>query len=431
MKSEKTNLVIFSTIVVAALGYFVDIYDLLLFSIIRVESLKSIGVNDPAAIQNIGLSLLNWQMLGMLLGGLGWGIWGDKKGRLSVLFGSILLYSLANIANGFVQTVPVYKILRFIAGLGLAGELGAGITLVSEIMTKEKRGYGTTVVASIGILGAVAAYFVSQIWDWRTAYFVGGGLGLALLLLRLSVFESGMFNSVREKMVQRGNFLQLFQTKERFFRYAKCILVGLPTWFVVGILVTLAPEFSKAFGMSDPVQSGGAAIMWCYAGLTLGDLASGLTSQFLKSRKLALLAFHLLSALTIIWYLTSGDISQDMFYFKIFCIGFGVGYWAIFVTIASENFGTNLRSTVTTTVPNFARSSLIPISMVFISLKYGVSLLTAFNITIMGNKPPATTTGIGLLDAAWIVGTVCVSIALATLYFLPETFNKDLDYLEE
>lgn len=409
MKKTKSNLVIYTTIIVAALGYFVDIYDLLLFSIIRVESLKAIGITDSADLQNIGLSLLNWQMLGMLIGGLGWGILGDKKGRLSVLFGSIVLYSIANIANGFVETVAQYQVLRFIAGLGLAGELGAGITLVSEIMSKEKRGYGTTVVASVGILGAVAAYFVSQVWDWRTAYFVGGGLGLALLLLRISVYESGMFNSIKEKLVERGNFLQLFQSKERFYRYMKCILVGLPTWFVVGILITFAPEFSKAFGMSDAVETGGAAIMYCYTGLTLGDLASGIMSQLLKSRKKALLFFHLFSAATIVWYLTSGDISQDYFYLKIFFIGFGVGYWAIFVTIAAENFGTNLRATVTTTVPNFARGALVLITPFFKTMK------EAF----------------GQIGGAYAVGATCVFIALAVLYFLPETYGKDLNYLEE
>jgi MFS family permease len=409
MKNDKSNLIIYSTVTVAALGYFVDIYDLLLFSIIRVESLKSIGVTDPVDIQNIGLSLLNWQMWGMLIGGIAWGVLGDKKGRLSVLFGSIVLYSLANVANGFVQTVDQYKVLRLIAGLGLAGELGAGITLVSEIMSKEKRGYGTTIVASIGILGAVMAYFVSQVWDWRTAYFVGGGLGLMLLVLRISVFESGMFKNIRHASVERGNFLRLFSNWGLFSRYMKCILVGLPTWFVVGILVTLAPEFSKNFGMADAVATGGKAIMWCYVGLTLGDLSSGLLSQWLKSRKKALLIFHLLSLATVVWYLTSGDISQDYFFPKIFFIGFGVGYWAVFVTIASENFGTNLRATVTTTVPNFARGALVPITLFF----------------------KAVVPSAGLIGGAYIVGGVCVVIALAVLYFLPETFGKDLDYLEQ
>lgn len=407
--SSRSNFVLYATVAVAGLGYFVDIYDLLLFSIIRIESLKAIGITDALELQNIGLSLLNWQMAGMLIGGVLWGVWGDKKGRLSVLFGSIILYSLANIANGFVETVAQYKVLRFIAGLGLAGELGAGITLVSEIMSKEKRGYGTTIVATIGILGAVAAYFVSQVWDWRTAFFVGGGLGIALLVLRVSVYESGLFEGMKASAVQRGNFLSLFQRRDLFSRYIKCILVGLPTWFVVGILITLAPEFSQQFGMSDPIATAGQAVMWCYLGLTLGDLSSGLISQWLRSRRKALLVFHILSALTMIWYLTSGDISQSAFYIKIFVIGFGVGYWAVFVTIAAENFGTNLRATVTTTVPNFARGALVPITIGF-----------------------KTAAGpMGLIPAAWLVGGITVAIALITLHYLPETFGKDLDYLEQ
>lgn len=409
MKQPRSNLVLYATVAVAGLGYFVDIYDLLLFSIIRVESLKSIGITEAEDLQNIGLSLLNWQMVGMLIGGVAWGVWGDKKGRLSVLFGSIILYSLANIANGFVETVAQYKVLRFIAGIGLAGELGAGITLVSEIMSKEKRGYGTTIVATIGILGAVAAYFVSQVWDWRTAFFVGGGLGIALLVLRVSVFESGMFDEIRHSAVQRGNFLSLFRNRDLFSRYVKCILVGLPTWFVVGILITLAPEFSKAFGMSDPVATAGKAVMWCYLGLTLGDLSSGLLSQWLQSRRAALLVFHLISVMTVIWYLVSGDITQVTFYIKIFLIGFGVGYWAVFVTIAAENFGTNLRATVTTSVPNFARGALVPITIGF--------------KTASGS--------LGLIPAAWLVGGITVCIALITLYYLPETFGKDLNYLEQ
>lgn len=409
MNSTRSNFVLYATVAVAGLGYFVDIYDLLLFSIIRMESLKAIGITDPTDLQNIGLSLLNWQMAGMLIGGVLWGVWGDKKGRLSVLFGSIILYSLANIANGFVETVGQYKVLRFIAGLGLAGELGAGITLVSEIMSKEKRGYGTTIVATIGILGAVAAYFVSQVWNWRTAFFVGGGLGIALLVLRVSVFESGLFDRIKHSTVQRGNFLSLFQNRDLFSRYMKCILVGLPTWFVVGILITLAPEFSSNFGMSDPVVTAGKAVMWCYLGLTLGDLSSGLLSQWLRSRRKALLVFHLVSAATMVWYLTSGDISQTTFYIKIFAIGFGVGYWAVFVTIAAENFGTNLRATVTTSVPNFARGALVPITIGF--------------KTAAGSM--------GLISAAWLVGGITVAIALVTLHYLPETFGKDLDYLEQ
>jgi len=398
--------VIVSTVVVAALGYFVDIYDLLLFSIVRVQSLRDIGVADENLL-NIGLSLLNWQMIGMLLGGIAWGVLGDKRGRLSVLFGSIILYSLANIANGFVQSVEQYKWLRFIAGLGLAGELGAGITLVSEVMSKEKRGVGTTVVATVGILGAVVAYFVASAWDWRTAYFVGGGLGLALLVLRISVFESGMFRNVQQTQVERGNFLKLFTNQKLLQKYLKCILIGLPTWYVVGILVTAAREFSQAFGMAE-VADPGRAVMMCYAGLSLGDLSSGLLSQYLKSRKKAMFIFLSISAVTVVFYLSSNNIDLDFFYLKTFLLGFGVGFWAIFVTIASEQFGTNIRATVTTTVPNFARGSLVPITFLF-------------------NYFAASS---GIVGSAFIVGGICTTIAFLALATLRETFGKELDYLE-
>lgn len=398
--------IIISTVVVAALGYFVDIYDLLLFSIVRVQSLKDIGVADDQLL-NIGLSLLNWQMIGMLMGGIAWGVLGDKRGRLSVLFGSIIMYSLANIANGFVETVDQYRWLRLIAGIGLAGELGAGITLVSEVMSKEKRGIGTTIVATIGILGAVVAYFVASHWNWRTAYFVGGGLGLALLVLRISVYESGMFKNIQQAEVSRGNFFMLFRNRELFLKYTKCIFIGLPTWYVVGILVTASREFSQAYGMAEMADPG-RAVMWCYTGLTLGDLSSGLLSQLLKSRKKAMFAFLTLSAITIAYYLSSGAISLSQFYTKAFLLGYGVGYWAIFVTIASEQFGTNIRATVTTTVPNFARGSLVPISMAFAYFQQYTTLV----------------------GSAVVVGIICMLIAYVALSTMHETFHKDLDYLE-
>lgn len=410
MKHKDNNKLIFLSVLVAALGYFVDIYDLLLFSIVRIPSLKDLGITDPSELKTIGLALLGWQMRGMLIGGILWGVLGDKKGRLSVLFGSILLYSIANICNGFVQTVEQYKWLRLIAGIGLAGELGAGITLVSEIMSKEKRGYGTTIVATIGIMGAIMAYWISRIWDWRSAYFVGGGLGLALLIMRMSVFETGMFKKMLTSNVEKGNFLKLFTDKTLLIKYIKCILVGFPTWFVVGILITLAPEFGKSFGMTE-IPDAGLSVMWCYTGLTLGDLSSGLLSQVLKSRRKALIGFHLFSLATIFYYLLSHNISLPMFYFKVLIMGFGVGYWAVFVSNAAEQFGTNMRATVTTTVPNFARGMLDVIFR---------PLFMYFTVTLsLGN----ITTGI-------LIGVFTTVVAIITVYLMPETYGKNLDYYE-
>ncbi len=408
MERTKQDKIIFTTVLVAALGYMVDIYDLILFSVVRVQSLRDIGLT-PEQIKEVGADPLSWQMGGMLIGGLLWGIMGDKLGRLSVLFGSILLYSLANAANAFVTNLEQYEWLRLVAGIGLAGELGAGITLVSEVMSKEKRGIGTTIVASVGVAGAVLAYFVSVTFDWRTAYLVGAGMGLVLLIMRVSIFESGMFEQIKKSETKRGDFFMLFKDKVLFIRYLKCILIGLPTWFVLGQLVTLAPEFAANFGMSDAPKEGGTAVMWCYVGLIFGDLASGLLSQYLKSRRKALLTFISIASVTTIFYLTSGDISRDFFYFKVFLLGVGMGYWALFVMVGSEHFGTNIRSTVTTTVPNFARGLLVPIAMILKSLK----------------------ASIGLINGAWVLFIGTFVIAALAMYYMEETFGKDLDYVEE
>ncbi len=405
--SAPSRKVITISIVVAALGYFVDIYDLILFGIVREASLKDLGLSG-AALTNEGVFLLNMQMLGMLAGGILWGVFGDRKGRISVLFGSILMYSVANILNGFVQSVETYAILRVIAGIGLAGELGAGITLVSEIMPKETRGYGTTIVATVGILGAVVAALVGDFFDWRIAYFVGGGMGIALLLLRIGVYESHMFQQLSEKAaVSRGNFFMLFTNKHRFLTYLCCTFVGLPIWYMVAILVIFSPELGRAMGMEDPVNAG-QAVMYCYIGLAVGDLISGYLSQILKSRKKVLLSFQLLTLLLVMLYLYGGPFSLTMFYTLCFALGFAGGYWAVFVTVASEQFGTNIRATVTTTVPNFVRGSVFFVTTGFQAL-----------------KNPA-----GTIGSAAIMGLITLFIAFASLAYLKETFGKDLDYYE-
>lgn len=399
-----------AVVIVASLGYFVDIYDLVLFSIIRVDSLKGIGITDPAELTAQGLSLLSMQMWGMLLGGVLWGVLGDKRGRLSVLFGSILLYSLANIANGFVQTVEQYAWLRFVAGIGLAGELGAGITLVAESLPKEKRGYGTMIVATVGVSGAMVAYLIGQKFGWRNAYFIGGGLGLGLLALRAGVLESGMFESTKGTDVARGNFFSLFTNGPRFYKYLRCLLVGVPFWFLVGILITLAPEFGKQFGLTGPV-TGGLSIFWCYFGITLGDFTSGAVSQWMRSRTRALRIFILATASMVGVYLfTLRGASPNTFYTVCFLIGYASGFWALFVTVAAEQFGTNLRSTVATTIPNFARGATVIIVPLFQYLK----------------SQPA----LGMVGGAAIIGVVTLGLAFFSSSTLPDTYAKDLDYVE-
>lgn len=402
------NKSVYLTVIVSALGYFVDIYDLLLFGIVRVPSLKDLGVPQDKMLE-IGMRLLNFQMAGMLIGGLVWGILGDYRGRKSVLLGSILLYSLANIANAFVPDAETYAYLRFIAGVGLAGELGAAITLVSEVMSKETRGYGTTVVASLGILGAVLASFIGDHFSWSTAYIVGGVMGLALLTLRAGLLESGMFHSMHGSDVPRGAFLKLFTSGERLRRYISCIIIGVPIWFVIGILITFAPEFSKSLGVDGNI-TGSNAIMWAYIGLSLGDIGAGLLSQKLKSRRLAVLIFLILTTGLVGLYVSQWGWSEKSFYTLCTGLGFGAGYWAVFVTIAAEQFGTNIRSTVASTVPNFVRGSVVPLSLSFMHLR--------------------ESQGMGMVEAALTVGGVVMLMAFFALYFMDETFGKSLDYLE-
>lgn len=394
-------------VLVAALGYLVDMYDLFLFSVVRVPSLLSLGISQEALLDD-GIILLNLQMAGLLIGGIFWGILGDKKGRLSVLFGSILIYSLANIANGFVTSFEQYAVLRFIAGIGLAGELGAGITLVAEVLPRKIRGYGTTLVATMGVLGAVLAYFIADLFDWRTSYFIGGGLGLLLLVLRMNVFESKIFVKIKDKNIERGNVFMLFNNRKRFLKYLKCILIGLPIWFVVGILITFSPEFGKAIGVSEPVNAG-KAVMFAFTGQVLGDLASGFLSQYFQSRKKIILVFMLISSVMAATYLLFPTKDIVVFYTICALLGFANGYWTLFVTVAAEMFGTNLRATVATSVPNFVRGAVIPLTALFIPLK--VSL--------------------GIIYAAAAVGLLSFVIAVIALRYLDETFNKDLNYVEQ
>lgn len=393
-------------VIVAALGYFVDIYDLLLFSIVRRPSLIALGVPEDQLFAQ-GEYLLRVQMTGLLIGGIVWGIMGDKRGRLSVLFGSILLYSLANIANGFATSVPQYALLRFIAGIGLAGELGAGITLVSETLPTHLRGYGTTIISGVGVLGAVFANFISKVFDWQIAYFIGGGLGLALLVARVSVFESGIFLTTKGKSVQRGNFFQLFTKRSRFIKFMGCIFIGLPIWYAIGILITFSPEFAKALELTGAVGAGDA-VMFSYIGLAVGDMSSGFISQVVGSRKKIVAIFIFLTMICVVFYLFLPIRTPAFFYFACFALGIAIGYWALFVTIAAEQFGTNLRSTVATTVPNFIRGTVVPLTLIFEFLREQM----------------------GVIQGALLIGIATILVAFIALSVIDETFGRDMDFEE-
>lgn len=400
-------------VIVAALGYFVDIYDLLLFTIVREPSLAGLGVDLAVKHEVISAStkVINWQMWGLLIGGIVWGVMGDKKGRLSVLFGSIVLYSIANFITGFVQTVDQYAYARFAAGIGLAGELGAGITLVSELLPKNKRGIGTSLVAGIGLFGAVAAYFTFKFTDdWRLCYKIGAGLGIMLLFLRISVAESGMFRQVKQQNVSRGNLLMFFNNSKRFKKYILAILIGMPTWFVIGILVNYSNRFAGDFYGENAIESG-RSIMYAYAAIAIGDILVGFVSQYFKSRKKALYLFYFFAILSGIYFFSGLIQSDTEMYLACAMLGFSTGFWAIFVTMGAEQFGTNLRATAATTIPNFVRGSLPLINLMFVNL---------FQQNI----------GWSFVKSAMITGIIVMAITLIAAYFTEETFHKDLNYTE-
>lgn len=407
---EKLNHLLSFPVIIASLGYFVDIYDLLLFGIVRIPSLNELGLD----VDKVGTMIINYQMTGLLLGGIIWGIYGDKKGRLSVLFGSIIVYSLANIACGFLPQLnfgdkaTIYALLRFVAGIGLAGELGAGITLVSESLPKELRAIGTSIVAGFGLLGAVVAQLTVQMaGSWTTAYFIGGGLGLMLLVLRISVAESGIYKEIaNDSSIQKGNFISFFTNKTRFVKYLKCIAIGLPTWYCIGILAMMANQFAPEMGITSIVP--GKAIMWAYIGISIGDFASGFISHLLHSRKKAILYMMLFTIVGVVLLLFSGEKSENMYYFYCTWLGLGTGYWAMFVTVAAEQFGTNVRSTATTTVPNMVRG-LLPV------------MLIGFDYFKLSNS---------VIVSATFVGIIAFGLGIYATVTISETHNKEMDFVE-
>jgi MFS transporter, putative metabolite:H+ symporter len=403
----KNNSLFQLAVIVSALGFFVDVYDLLLFGIIRIPSLTDLGLS-PEEVLTQGEWIISIQMIGLLVGGILWGIIGDKKGRLSVLFGSILLYSIANILNGMVTNTTQYGILRFIAGVGLAGELGAGITLVSELLPKEKRGVAAAMVASFGILGAVTAFFMKELFLWRTCYFIGGALGFLLLILRVSVSESDLYTDLKNTSVERGNFLMFFNNKDRFSKYMRCILIGIPAWYIIGVLITFADKFGEEFGIKgiDP----GKAIMVQYLAIAFGDLSVGLLSQYLKSRKKALFIFYGITILfTTLFFLQSGGTTAT-FYLICAGLGYGTGFTVVYITMSAEQFGTNLRAAAAISVPNMVRGSL-PL----------IILLFKFNRNFFGDY----------ITGGWVTGAILLTIGLISAWGLEETFGKDLNFIEK
>ncbi len=399
-------------VIVGSLGFFVDIYDLLLFSIVRKSSFKDLGV-AVADMKNIGENIISWQMLGLTIGGIAWGIIGDKKGRKNVLFGSICLYSLATIANGFVTNIDQYTFLRFIAGLGLAGELGASITLTSELLPKEKRGIAAAIIATSGVMGTVTAYFVHYLSNenWRLCYFIGGAMGIALLFLRVKVLDSKMYDTAKNAQVKMGDFLMILTNRERLFRYLRAITVGLPVWYVIGLLISFSDEFATRFGIINFDQP--KALMLQYVALVFGDMGAGFLSNIIKSRKKTLLIFYtILTFFFVLFFALKGGGTAFNMYLICMGLGFGSGISVLYITMSAEQFGTNLRATAAVSIPNLVRGFLPIILMLFQFLR-GNSMLNNY------------------VTAAWVSGVIVLVIGLISLFFTNETFGKELDFVEE
>lgn len=404
--SQKFNSRLWFTVAVSALGYLVDVYDIMIFSVVRVPSLRDIGVPESEWTR-VGLNILNWQMVGMLLGGLLWGMIGDKKGRLTVLFGSILMYSTASLLNLFVTDATQYTVLRFIAGFGLAGEFGAGVTLASELLPSRSRGYGTMVIAAIGVLGAILAGLMGQIASWKTCYLLGAMMGFGLLLIRFSALESGLFEKLKVASERRGDLRQLFGRRDLLFRYLRCLFLAVPAWMQMGLFTTLAPELSAELGLREPLTSG-QALLYLSLGIGLGDLSSSWVSQKLKSRKQTLALYLILLFISALFFGWVNFQEAQSFLILYAALGLCAGYWAVFMMTTAEQFGTNLRATVSISTPNFVRAMVVPLSF-----------------ALEGLRP-----ALGLRHALTLMTLMMIGVAFLCLRWMRETFSEDLDFVD-
>lgn len=405
--SEQKNNGMYLAVIAAALGYFVDLYDIVLFGVVRVTSLQAIGITGDALISK-GILLQNLQFIGMLIGGVAWGIIGDKMGRKWALLATITLYSTANVANGFINDIDTYALLRFIAGFGLAGELGAGITLVSEILPKNYRGYGTTVISFLGLVGALTASYVGGSFDWRVAYFVGGGMGFLVLALRMATLrESSMFEEQKKAAHSHGDILMFFRSGTLMLKLLMVIAVGIPIWYVSGIVITFSPEFGSALNLSRSITAA-ETLKWQAIGLAVGSGLSGIFSEWLKSRKRVVWFCFITMAVLTVALLNMTGATAEMFMVVVLAVGLGQGYWTVFLTMAAENFGTNIRATVATSVPNFVRSMVVPMSLWLNAVRHDL----------------------GLINSALMIGGIVFVIAFTALWFLKETYGKDINYIE-
>ncbi len=396
-------------IIVSALGFFVDLYDIMALAAIGETSLKAIGVAAENIKNDINY-LQSMQMLGMLIGGFLWGIIGDKYGRLKVLFGSIILYSFFTFLNAFVTGTGQYAACRFLAGLGLAGELGAGITLVSEQMKKEKRGLGPAIIAGFGVLGAIVAVFIGKYADWRTVYITGGVLGFLLLILRIGVVESGLFTIAKTSKISKGNFLIILRNWNYLKKFLCILLVGIPGWFVNGVMMQFSNYISSSMGM-NPLPDKGKVIIYFFIALSLGDVLGGLVSQWLKSRKKSMYIFLSLHLLMLILFFTIGKNSAQLYYIIFAGLGLSVGFVIQLFTLAAEQFGTNIRTLVTSSGLNLVRGWVIPLGALFAWMNDSLHIIE--------------------WKVAAIIAFSVAAVSFWALSQLDETFNNELEFVSE
>ena len=393
------------TVLVVALGYFIDAYDLLIFSAVRKVSLMDLGVAETDTL-NIGISLLNFQLIGLMIGGVLWGILADKFGRKTILFSSILIYSISNIANSYISSVDMYYWLRFIAGIGLAGELGVGISLITENIAKERRTVSTTVVSFFGMLGAATGGWLGSVFHWQTCFLIGGFAGFLLLLLRLNVEESHMYLGIKDSKVKKGNILLILKNPKSLITYFFCTLAGSSSFLFIGMFIQSTPEFGKIFNIS---VTAGVALVWYYVGASISEVIAGILSKLLKERKAPIYIFYAISLLAIVIFCVHTPSSPRIYYIHCSLLGFGLGWWSMLITLSAELFGVNTRATAATSIPTFARAWNIPFTSVF-----------------KNNIPK-----LGILNSAFAVGVIVIALAIISATTIKETFENEANFIEE
>lgn len=403
-------------ILVASLGYFVDAYDLIIASVVRSSAIVELGLAQVGTPEHTKYAQLfeYVQSAGILLGGIIFGVYSDKKGRKKALYYSIAIYSIANILNGLLSaSVPfvgtVYCILRFICGFALAAELSIGIVMISETMKAKHRGYGTMIVVSFGILGAVLAAVLFEFIGihWQTLYLIGGIAGVLLLIFRFSVKETNPFLDLENQESERGSWVMIFKNRRLLKILFNAILLGFPIYFFISIPIKFATDYGKELGLTI---KGTIPIIVFYIAMSVSDIIANYLCQLFENRKKVLYFYLGLCTISVfLLHFYPPTTPEQYFYLFSPLMGFASGYWALLITFTNEQIGTNIRSTYTTAVPNVVRSLFIPIQL----------LLTVLQPTF------------GTSTSVFYIGVLAVILALLGLYSLKETWGKNLKFIDE